>query len=445
MGIDTDEGEEAGEAHTGPPPAAVRSLLRDWDFVKLWIACTTASLGSQVSVLALPLAAILLLHSGAFQVGLLAALGTLPYLLVGLPAGVWLERLPRRPVLAITAFARMALMCLVPATWALGRLTLLELDVVAFTLGILTTLFDIAWQVYLPGLVDRGRLHSANAYLWVSSSGAQLAGPGLGGALVGALSAPTALLADAIGFLAAGLVVLGIRRREIMGEVERRPSLVREIAEGMRFVVGHRYLRPIAMFTGANNAVVAALNVVLIVYEAKVLHMGAGAIGVVFLIGNTGLLLGTALVRPLASRLGVGRTLLLGAVLIAFGPLLLPLATPLFAIPLLIGGWFLQALGSPLYGANQVSLRLAITPRRLLARMTATIKFFVMGSMPIGSFLAGAAAAAIGLRNTLWLIAAISAASILTVLLTELRRVEVGPDELHRSDEAGEVVTELAS
>ena len=368
MGIETDEGEETGEAHTGPPPAVVRSLMRDWDFVKLWIACTTASLGSQVSVLALPLAAILLLHSSAFQVGLLAALGTVPYLLVGLPAGVWLERLPRRPVLAITAFARMALMCLVPVTWALGRLDLAR----ARRRRLYPRHPDHALRHRLAGVSSRpGRPQppprGQRLPLGLLLSGAQLAGPGLGGALVGALSAPTALLADAIGFLAAGLVVLGIRRKEVMGEIERRPSLVREIVDAVRFVVDHRYLRPIAIFTGANNAVVAALNVVLIVYESRILHMGAGTIGLIFLVGNTGLLVGTALVRPLAARLGVGRSLVLGATLISFGPLLLPLATPLFAIPLLVGGWFIQALGSPIYGANQVSLRLTITPRRLLA------------------------------------------------------------------------------
>jgi MFS family permease len=413
-----------------PLPAA-RPLLRDRDFLKMFVSEGAAGVGSQVSLLALPLTAIVLLRASAFEVGTLAALGTLPYLLFGLPTGAVLERIRRRPVLMYSALGRTVLLAAVPICWALGHLDIEILYVVAFLVGLMTTFYDIAWQAYLPCLVGTSRLHEASARLAMCESGSQLVGPGLAGFLIRALSAPLALLVDGIGFAIAGLSVKRIRRPEPAVEATEDGTTMRQqVAEGVRYVAGHPLLRWTAVYTGSVNAVGAALNVVLVLFEVRVLHFSAGTIGLIFFLGNLGFVLGAPLVRRVTARLGVGQTMLMAALLAGLTPALFPLCRQADAIPVLVAGWFCRALATPFYGVNQVSLRLAITPSRLLARMTGTMKFFVMGAMPVGSFLGGVLAGSLGSRSTLWLIAGASALSVLAVAATEVRKVSTPPHEL---------------
>jgi MFS family permease len=405
--------------------------MRDRDFLKMFVSEGSAGVGSQVSLLALPLTAIVLLHARAIEVGALSALGTLPYLMFGLPVGAWLERARRRPVLLFSALGRAAVLAVVPIIWALGALDVEILYAVAFLVGVMTTFYDVAWQAYLPSLVGTSRLHEASARLSLCDSGSQLVGPGLAGFLIRALSAPVALLVDALGFVVAGFSVRRIRRPEPAPTVaDDDPTMAAQVAEGLRYVARHHLLRWTAVFIGAVNTVGAALNVVLVLFEARVLHFSAGTIGLVFLLGNLGFVLGAPLVRGVTARLGMGRTMLLGALLAGAAPALFPLARAADAVPVLVAGWFCRAFASPFYGVNQVSLRLAITPARLLARMTATMKFFVMGAMPLGSFLGGALAGSLGSRSTLWLIAVVSALSVLAVAATKLREVSTPPEEL---------------
>jgi MFS family permease len=413
------------------PLPKTRGLMRDRDFLKMFVSEGSAGIGSQVSLLALPLTAIVLLHASALEVGTLSALGTIPYLLFGLPVGVWLERSRRRPVLLYSALGRAAVLVVVPVLWALGRLDVEILYGVAFLVGLMTTFYDIAWQAYLPSLVGTSRLHEASARLSLCDSGSQLVGPGLAGFLIRAFSAPLALLVDALGFVVAGLSVKRISRSEPAVTALDDGLTVREqVAEGLRYVAGHYLLRWTAVYVGATNAVGAALNVVLVLFAARVLHFSAGTIGAVFLLGNLGFVLGAPLVRRVTARLGIGRTMLAGALVGGAAPVFFPLARPADAVAVLVAGLFLRAVASPFYGVNQVSLRLAITPAPLLARMTATMKFFVMGAMPLGSFLGGALAGSLGSRSTLWLIAAVSALSVLAVAATKLREVSTPPEEL---------------
>jgi MFS family permease len=411
----------ASEAVSSEP---VKPLIRIPDFQKLVLSASASSLGGQVSLLALPLIAILSLHSSAAQVGLLAALGTLPYLLAGLPIGAWLERARLKPVLFGSALGRAAVLTCLPVLWALHLVDILVLDGAAVLVGLMSTFYDVAWQAYLPSLVGTSRLHEANSRLTFANSGARLVGPGLAGYLVRTLSAPLALLADAFGFAVAGFSVRSIRAVEpIPDSPEEEPSMAGQVAQGIAYVARNELLRWIAVGTGASNFVGAALNVVLVLFEARLLHYSPGTIGLVFFLGNFGYLVGAPLVRRVTARMGVGRTMVLGAALGWVGPVLFPLARPEDAMALLVAGWFFLALGSPLYGVNQVSLRLAITPPAMTARMTATMKFFVMGTMPLGSFLAGVLAAGLGDRSTLWLIAVVAAAPLLATALSKLRLV----------------------
>ena len=363
-----------------------KSLMRDRDFLKMFVSEGSAGVGSQVSLLALPLTAIVLLHASALEVGTLSALGTILYLLFGLPVGVWLERARRRPALLYSALGRAAVLAVVPVFWALGRLDVGILYVVAFLVGFMTTFYDIAWQAYLPSLVGTSRLHEASARLSLCDSGSQLVGPGLAGFLIRALSAPLALLVDALGFVVAGLSVRRIRRPEPAVAVpDDDPTMREQVAEGLRYVARHPLLRWTAVYIGAVNAVSAALNVVLVLFEARVLHFSAGTIGVVFLLGNLGFVLGAPLVRSVTARLGIGRTMLLAALLAGAAPALFPLARPADAVPVLVVGWFCGRWPLPSTGSTRSACAWPSPPARLLARMTATMKFFVMGAMPLGS------------------------------------------------------------
>jgi Na+/melibiose symporter-like transporter len=342
-----------------------------------------------------------------------------------------LEHTRLKPVLFGSALGRAAVLTCVPGLWALHLVDIVVLDGAAVLVGLMSTFYDIAWQAYLPSLVGTSRLHEANSRLTFANSGAQLVGPGLAGFLVRALSAPLALLADAFGFAMAGLSVRSIRAPEpVPPRSVAEPSMAGQVAEGLAYVARNDLLRWIAVGTGASNFVGAALNVVLVLFEARVLHYSAGTIGLVFFLGNVGYLVGAPLVRKVTARLGAGRTMVVGAALGWLGPALFPLARPEDAIALLVAGWFFWALGSPLYGVNQVSLRLAITPSEMTARMTATMKFFVMGTMPLGSFLAGVLAGELGDRSTLWLIAAVAAAPLLATALSKLRLVPALEEQL---------------
>ncbi len=388
--------------------AKPRSLLHHGDFLKLWTADTISQLGTQVTALALPLTAILVLKANAFQVGILTAVEFLPFILVGLPAGVWVDRLPRRPILIVGDLGRAAVLGSIPIAYRLHVLHIGQLYVVAFLTGIFTVFFDVAYQSYLPSLVERDQLVDGNAKLEISRSGAQLAGPGLAGALVQLLKAPVAILADSLSYLWSAAWVFTIRRAEPPVEQHEdgaRPTMRSQIAEGLRYVWHHRFLRPIAFCTASSNLFSSMAFAILILFAVRTLGMSPGLIGLVFALGNLGFLFGAIVSRRIADRLGGGAPIVGAAVVFGVAGFLVPLASRSTAIPLLTASIALFGFGGVVYNINQVSLRQAITPLRMQGRMNATMRFMVWGTMPIGAFVGGALGKAIGLRPTLWIAA----------------------------------------
>ncbi len=223
------------------------ALWRQQDFLKLWVGQSVSELGSQVSFVAMPLTAVAGLGAGAFEIGLLGALQFLPFVLLGLPAGVWIDRLARRRVLIAADTGRAIALASVPVAWELDMLRLPQLYAVALLVWALTVFFDIAHQSYLPALVERERLVEGNSYLALSESTAEVAGPGLGGLLISLTSAPMALAADAASFVISVAALLLIRRPEAEARrVAGLGNLRRELLEGLRHVLGHPLLRPIA-------------------------------------------------------------------------------------------------------------------------------------------------------------------------------------------------------
>jgi MFS family permease len=397
------------------------SLWRDADFMRLWTAESVSRLGSQVSLLALPLAAITVLHASTFEVGLLSTAEFAPFVLVGLPAGVWVDRLRRRPVLIAGDLGRALALGSIPLAYALDVLSIGQLYAVGFVTGVLTVFFDVAYQSYLPSLVQREQLVEGNAKLEISSSGASIAGPGLGGGLIQLVGPALAVLADAASFLASALFVFLIRRPEPVPERRDRPAgrrgaMRHEIVEGLRYVLGHRLLRWIAATTASANLFSSMITAIAVLYFVRQLHLSPGLIGLVLTTGNLGWLAGALLAGRLGGWLGIGRVIVVAIGLGGLGTLLIPLAPEAAPIPFLIAAQFLESFGGTAYNISQLSLRQAITPPRLHGRMNATMRFMVWGTLPLGAALGGALGGAIGLRQTVWIAAVASLLPVLPAL-----------------------------
>jgi MFS family permease len=402
-------------------------LFRHHDFLKLWSAQTVSQLGTQVTSFALPMVAILWLHASAFQVGALGAVQLLPFALIGLPAGVWVDRLPRRPILIAGDLGRALLLVTIPVGWALGGLTLGQLYLVAFGTGILTVFFDIAWAAYLPALVDRSRLLEGNSRMELTRSGAQMTGPIVAGELIRLIQAPAAIVVDTLSFLGSVFFVSRIRRAEPL--VASRSGSSRrmrdEVREGLSYVLGHELLLPIAVTTALSNLSLAMGGAVYMIYVLRVLHLPVGMLSLVLGLGNLGFLIGAVSAKRMAQRFGLGRTIVGAAA--TFGlPLMFVLMAPVGprAVPFLVVGGVIGSFGSVAYGINQVSLRQSVTPDELLGRMTATMRFLVMGVMPVGSLVGGILATALQPRTTLWITATIASVAFVPLLASRVPRLE---------------------
>jgi MFS family permease len=410
-----------------------RSLWHHPDFLKLWTAETVSQVGTQVTQLALPLVAIVILEATPFEVALLGMVEFLPFILLSLPAGVWVDRLRRRPILVAGDLGRAALLASVPIAYLAGVLTIWQLYAVGFSVGCLTVFFDVAYQSYLPSIVERDDLVEGNSKLEISRSGAAFVGPPLAGILVEWLKAPVAIAVDAISYVGSAFFVLLIRRHEpevVHPDVAaggERPSMRQDVTEGLRYVLGHRYLRWIAASTGTSNLFSSISGAILLVYAVRELDLSAGVIGTVFAIGNVGFFVGAFVASRIAARIGVGPAIIVADLIGAIGGVLVPLASRGVAIPAIALAGVLIGFGSVVYNINQVSFRQAITPERMQGRMNATMRFIVWGTMPVGALIGGALGSTIGLLPTLWIAAIGGFLPLLFLTLTPVRTIRTIP------------------
>ena len=418
------------------------------DFRNLWAAETVSQLGSQVSGLALPLVAVITLEASAFEVALLGVVEFAPFILISLPAGVWVDRLRRKPILVGADLGRAALLASVPIAYWADALTIWQLYVVGFCVGVLTVFFDVCYQSYLPSLVDRRQLVEGNSKLEVSRSGAQLAGPGLAGGLVELLKAPGAVFLDALSFLASAIFLFRIRAQETAptrAERQAGPGMKEEVKEGLRWVLGNRYLRWIAASTATFNFFGNVIFAVFLVYVVRELGLRPGVIGVVFAISSIGYLIGALLANRVSRRFGVGPAIVIGAAG-SIAVLLLAVAPKSNAIPFIIGAQAISSMGVPIYNITQVSFRQAITPERLQGRMNSVMRFIVWGVMPLGSLLGGALASWVSLRFAIWVGAIGMSLAVLPVLLSPVRTLREMPEPVEEpplpseADAAGGIV-----
>lgn len=396
----------------------------------MWSAQTVSQFGSQVTNLALPLAAILVLDATTFEVAALGVVEFLPFVLFTLPAGVWVDRLRRRSILIVADWGRAAALASIPLAYVSGALTLSQLYVVGFMSGVLTVFFDVAYQSYLPSLVERGELGEGNSKLEISRSAAQVAGPGAAGLLVGALSAPYAIAADAASFVGSALFMIAIKRVEELPPalVGSRRRMRAEIAEGLRYVLRHPLMRPMMLFVATSNFFTTLVFSILLVFAVRVLHLSAATIGLVFSLGSLGSLTAALTATRIAGRFGIGRTLIGIAAVSGLAFVFIPLASGSFAFAFLVIALLVFGFCALVANIIGISLLQAITPDRLLGRMNASRRFVVWGVIPLAGLTGGALGSHLGLRETMWIGAAGASLAFLPLLFSPIRLVKETAD-----------------
>lgn len=394
----------------------------------LWLGQSVSELGSQVTILALPLAAVLVLHASTFQVGLLTTAGFAAFLLVGLPAGAWVDRMRRRRVMIVADIIRALTLVSIPVAYGLGVLTLGQLYVVAFVTGAASVFFDVAYMSYLPGLVELDSLVDANARLQVSVSLAQVGGPSVAGLLIGALSAPVAFAADAASFAVSVLSLAAIRQHEPAPERAGRRGLRAEIAEGLAFVVRQPILRMIAGCTSTANLFNSGVFAITVVFLVRQVHLHASTIGLLTSAGAIGGVIGGLTAAQLRRWLGSARVILLSLLTTAPFALLIPLTFGGPGLAFFGVATFVTSFGTVVYNVNQASFRQLLCPPPLLGRMNATMRFIVWGTLPIGGLLGGALGSWLGNREAIAICAAGMALAPLWLVASPLLRLRDTPE-----------------
>ena len=436
------------------PTAAAQprgNLWRHADFLKLWTAATVSGLGDEITQLAFPTIAILTLEVSAFEVGLLGTIQFLPFILLTLPAGAWVDRLRRRPILIIGDFGRGLALASIPVAFLLGVMTIYQLYVVAFVVGCLTVFFDVAYQSYLPSLVERDQLVEGNGKLEVSRSGVQIAGPGVSGYLIGLVGAPIAIAADVVTFLVSAVSVFAIRKPEASvnrytdEHGEKRPGLRKDVAEGLRYVLGHRHLRWIATCTATANLFSNVGFTILLVYVYREIRLTPEQVGLALSAASIGVLGGAILSSRIPRWIGTGPAILLGVLLSAPSLLLVALAPrDIFVVILVISG-IVGGFGNVVYNVAQVSFRQAITPHRIQGRMNATMRFIVWGTIPVGALVGGYLGTVLGLREAILVGAIGSFLAIPPILFTGVRKIREipGPEDETDAGDAADAASRI--
>ncbi|MGW3614122.1 MFS transporter [Micromonospora sp. NPDC005163] len=410
--------------HTDPSPVReTGGLLRHRDFRLLWAGQAISSVGSNVTTVALPLVAVAVLDTGTFQVAVLTAAAWLPWLLIGLPAGAWVDRLPRRPVMVACDLLCAVAFLTVPLAAALDRLTVWHLLLVALGAGTARVFFETADQVYLPVLLRPEQLPEGNAKLQATQTVSYVVGPGLAGLIAQLTGAVAALLLDAVTFLLSAACLLRIRTAEPRTpRTDRSPSLRRDIAEGLRFVVRDPYLRVLTLFGAASNIGLIGYQAVLVVFLVRELRLAPGLVGVLVAVMSAGGIIGALLATALARRCGTARAMLLGAALTGPPALLIPLATPGVGLIWPALGGILIGLGVAIGNVLKGSFRQTYTPHHLLGRVTVSMQLLNYGTIPLAAVLAGALGARYGVATAIGVMTAWLALTPLILLIGPLRR-----------------------
>lgn len=395
-----------------------RLLFANRDFRLLLLGQTTSQFGAQVSGVAIPLLAVLTLQASPFEVGLVAASSTLAFALIGLPAGAWLDQWRKRQILIASDLARTVLLATIPLAALFGALTITQLIVVSLLTGFARVFFDVGYQSYIPFVIGKDKVLTGNSAMEMIRASGQVTGPGLGGLLVSLVGAASVVLIQSLTFAVSAVSLWAIRTREpVIPPQPDRPGLRTQIIEGLHFVAHNRILRATAIASAAGNFAFAIAAAVMFIFLSRILNLSPAAIGLILAAGSVMVMVGAA-VTPALSRL-VGSARIIWLSLAVTGPitLLTPLAQPGWWVVLVIVGGAAGEFGSIIYAITNVSLRQRLCPDRMLGRVTATMRFLIMGLFPLGALLGGILGELIGLRGTLWVSGAIIVLSPIPLFL----------------------------
>jgi MFS family permease len=407
----------------------MRGLWRNAGFVRLWIGQTISVGGSMIGKAALSFAAILLLHATPFQLGILFAAGLVPGFLTGLIAGAWVDRMRRRPILIWADIGRAALLATIPLAAFFGRLRIEQLYLVNVLVSILTIFFDVAYQSYLPSLIDRTELLEGNSKLSASAAVAEVGGFALAGWLVQLLTAPITILVDAGSFVISAISVWFIRVPEQAAIRAVEPNLAREITEGLRALQHHTILRTIAACTISQDFFFGINGALAVLYMARDLGFAPGILGTIWALGGISSFIGAVATGSATKRFGIGPAMIAACILSGIATLFVPLAqgATLIAALLLILQQLLGDCAATVYQINQVSLRQAVTKETLLGRVIASSEFFGLGATLAGSLLGGLVGGIIGVRTMLFISAFGTVFSATWLVLSPVRAMREAP------------------
>lgn len=401
------------------------NLFRQRNFALLFTGQTASLFGTQITYVAVPLTAVLLLHATPMQAGILAALDMLPFLLFGLFVGVWLDRRSRRPVVIVADLVRAVALAWIPIAHVLGVLTMLQLFVVVFIVGTMTVFFDVAFQSYVPGLLGREQLMQANGKMMLSESSAQVAGPGLAGVLISTIGAPATIVADVVTYVLSFVTLAGLpadKAPEPQAGAESQ-SVFASIREGFAAIGRNSLLVWITTTAVVSNFFSAALLSVFFLYLVDI-GMSAAQVGLIVAVGSVGALLGAILTGRLTGKFGAGPMIIVALTLPVAGYLILAAVkgnSPADVAAVAAASLIAQ-FGIPIFNVTVVSFRQVLTPDELLGRVTATARTGVLGSFALGSLAGGAFATATDLRTTILAgTAGVFAAAMFLLLFSPVR------------------------
>ncbi len=412
----------------GPTPAAAqapahrRSLLHHRDFRWLWAGDAAGQLGAQLTALVLPVYAVERLHASEWQMGLLSAAETAAFLVIGLPAGAWVDRMRKRRVLIVADLVRAAVLAIVVATAATGHASVALLVAAATAVSVANVFFDVSHQSYVPGLVGLDHIVEGNSKLQATQSVAMVAAPAIGGALLRVVAAPALIAVTVATYLFSAFGVGRIAHREATPSPDGRRPLRSEIAEGLAFVVRQPILRRIVATTSIGNFGGAVSGAVMVIFALRTLELDTAAYGTVVSAAAVGGLTGAFAADRISRRVGEARVIPISALAFIPAAVLTPLAASLPVSPqvvLIVGGVVLN-FAVLVYNIAQVSFRQRLCPPALLGRMNASVRFIVWGVMPLGGLVGGWLGHAWGVLPTLWVSAAITALSVLPVVVSPL-------------------------
>lgn len=410
----------------------LKGLWLHKDFRNLWFGKTSSMFGSEITILAFPLIAALYLGASPIQMGILYAAEFLPILFIGLQVGVWVDNKPKKPMLITVDLLRALLILSVPITMLFNSLSMELLYIVAFLIGVNTIFSDIGQLSYLPTIIKKEELIEGNSKMEFSDSSASIVGQSLGGALIQFFTAPIAIIITAFTFIFSAFFVSRIQTKEpTIKKTEQESKILKQIKDGLQFVYNNNTIRTITISSIIFNFFTVVMEPIFILYVTRELDLAPIFIGVIFAMSGVGALIGSFIAEPISRRFGVGPTIVITLLIAGIASLLIPLATFLpiyYSILLLIFVQIVDASMLIVHNINQRSLRTVLTPESMLGRMNASIRFCIMGIVPLGAVAGGVLGEVIGTLGTLVIGAIGVLISGIILLLSKIRSIKILPD-----------------